>query len=310
MMAAGSDPIFIGGLSHSGKTELRQILETHPELSMTRRTSLWNRFYLRFGDLGRIENLERCLSVVLEDQAVNQLRVDPEAIRKDFVEGKASYARLFGLLHSHHARASGKRRWGDQLKSVELFAEPIFEEFPEARMIHMVRDPRDRFAEATTRVRDRRRGALGSETAIWLRSAVLAGRNQSRYPGKYLVVHYEDLAASTVDVIERICRFLGERTTQSMRDAARSIAFQPTGIHRAGKSRRVHLTETSPEDAFVSRYAGHRLSALGYPVATDRLSPTRNLSFLLVDWPLNRATMAWRLSTGRTSVGRVRSNGQ
>jgi hypothetical protein len=309
-MKVGHDPIFIGGLSHTGKTELRQVLGAHPELSMTRRTSLWDLYYLRFGDLGRIDNLDRCLSSMFEERGVKQLQIDRAEIRREFLDGPSNYARLFGLLHLHHARAAGKRRWGDQLGSVERFADPIFETFPSARMIHMIRDPRARFSEASARPRRRRRGSLGSETAAWLRSVELADRNRYRYSGNYLIVHYEDLATSTTTTIERVCEFLGEAFTSNMKRTAESIAFASPESPRATDRAVVRRQEgVSPQDAFMNRYAGESLRALGYPVTSVGISPAGSLPFLLVDWPLNRATMAWRLTAGRVSDHRVRSSG-
>ena len=55
-------PIFIGGLSQSGKTELRLALGAHPSIELTRHTDMWDRFYGRYGNLGRPRNLDRCLA--------------------------------------------------------------------------------------------------------------------------------------------------------------------------------------------------------------------------------------------------------
>ena len=37
-------PIYLGGLAHSGKTPLRAALGAHPDVSLTRKTGLWDRF--------------------------------------------------------------------------------------------------------------------------------------------------------------------------------------------------------------------------------------------------------------------------
>ena len=42
-------PIFIGGLSFTGKTQLRAMLSAHPNILIARRTHLWDRFYKRYG---------------------------------------------------------------------------------------------------------------------------------------------------------------------------------------------------------------------------------------------------------------------
>ena len=74
-------PIFIGGLSFSGKTQLRLLLGTHPNIVITRRTRMWTRFYGRFGDLSRPENFERCLEAMLRNKHICALNPDPARIR-------------------------------------------------------------------------------------------------------------------------------------------------------------------------------------------------------------------------------------
>jgi Sulfotransferase family len=299
-MSDAKAPIFIGGLSYSGKTQLRMVLGAHPEISMTRRTSMWDRFHGRFGDLGDPRNLDRCLSTMVADEGVRQLEPDPERIRWEFLHGPTTYARLFGLFHRHHADRRGKRRWGDQLGFVERFADLIFAAFPSARLIHMVRDPRTRYRAGMNRG-GRRPGAVGWETAKWLRSADLAERNRRRYPGRYVVVRYEDLAARPVQTVRQVCAFLGEEFLPSMERAIGTIAFDIGDRALGGDG-----TGTLAEIAFVDRYAGPRLRSFDYGPLPARLAPRRDLSFILLDWPLNRATMAaWSLLEKGPSTKRV-----
>lgn len=294
-------PIFIGGLSYSGKTQLRMVLGAHPDFSMTRRTSMWDRFHGRFGDLGDPGNFERCLSAMLAAEGVRQLEPDPDRIRAEFLQGPTTYARLFGIVHRHHADRAGKRRWGDQLGFVERFADPIFAAFASARLIHMVRDPRARYRVRRARG-GRAPGAVGWETAKWLRSAELAERNRRGYPGRYLVVRYEDLAARPLHTVRRVCAFLGERCVSSMEQAIRTISFDAEDWAGGGVSRAL------AEVAFVDRYAGPSLRSLDYGPPPERIPPRHRFSFVSLEWPLNRAAMAaWRfLENGRSTATVVR----
>jgi hypothetical protein len=298
-MMDGRGPIFIGGLSHSGKTELRIALGTHPEISLTRRTYLWDRYYGRFGDLARSEHFERCLSAMCRDEGVAALGPDPVRIRREFLEGPGTYARLFGLFHAHHAERLGKRRWGEQLGFIERFADPIFETFPSARMIHMVRDPRSRAGEAATE--RRRPGSVGWETARWLRSAELAQRNAARYPDGYRVIRYESLADEPVDTLRQLCGFLDERYLPAMGDALGRMTFDRSDAYRAGTISRGVKAET----AFMDLAAADELPRFGYEPARLPMSAREQVAFLLVDRPLNRMTMAaWR-TFGRGRIPRT-----
>ncbi|HEY7617816.1 MAG TPA: sulfotransferase, partial [Terriglobales bacterium] len=208
-------PIFIGGLDRSGKTLLRRMLSRHPRLSLTRKTYMWSRFYNQYGDLAQPENLERCLQAMLQQKTIQAFEPDVDRIRREFGEGPATYERLFALFHKHNAERLGKPRWGDQLKLVERFAETIFAAYPDAKMIHMVRDPRDRYAAAFADIprgkkTKRPDWRAGWSVARWLYSARLAEHNRKSFPERYLVLHYEALMLDPGKTLRIVCDFLGE----------------------------------------------------------------------------------------------------
>ena len=284
-------PIFIGGLSGSGKTQLRLVLGAHPDISMTRRSYLWNRFYGRFGSLDDPENLERCLAVMAADRDVQRLDPDWDRIRRELLAGQPNDARLIGLVHDHYAQGLGKQRWGEQLRFVECFADPIFANFPTARMIHMVSDPRTAVTGASSSSGPRP-GKLGWELAVWLHSAELAQRNLRRYPDRYRVVHRETFAAQQKETVEDLCAFVGEEYVPPVADAVRSLRFSETAPSR-----------TAP---LVDLYTRRALTSLGYERASR--SPRRRHLVALTAWPLNRATMtAWRMTRGGPLTRRARA---
>jgi hypothetical protein len=311
-------PIFIGGLSFSGKTQLRLLLGTHPNIVITRRTRMWTRFYGRFGDLSRPENFERCLEAMLRNKHICALNPDPARIREQFWQGTPAYERLFALIHEQHAERLGKPRWGDQLGSVEQYADPIFAAYPTARMIHLIRDPRARYAEkrssesssrkdaknakarrldelgtsseperrenlaifASSRQRFiRDRTKVGWETAAWRRSAQLAQRNRQRYPNRYLVLHNEQLLGCPEQTLREVYEFLDESFFPAALSKHESLASD-NGRPCAISGREV---------AFIQTYAKPEMLALGYRPQPVQLSFKDRASYLLVDWPVNLA---------------------
>lgn len=304
-------PIFIGGLSHSGKTPLRLMLAAHPDLAMSRRTYMWDRFYDRYGDLNRPANFERCLEAMLGYKAIRALQADPERIRHQFWQGPPTYGRLFGLFHQQYATRLGKRRWGDQLGFVERYADRIFEAYPSARMIHMVRDPRDRMDVAMSLSRYRK-GKVGWSTARWLHSARLTQRNLERYPGRYKVVRYETLVIRPEETVRAICEFIGEAFMPEMMYAGNTgTSGKETNVKRrgtcSGTSAQLREKETyrrmSKRDlAFTQAYTRHQLRGLDYPLEPTELTLPERLMFYFIDWPANRAGMAaWNTLNARTS---------
>ncbi len=284
-------PVFIGGLSHSGKTQLRVMLDRHPDLSLTRRTGLWRRHFDRHGDLARSDNAERCVAAIAADEHVEVLQPNVDRILAEFRQGPSSYARLFGVIHAQHARDLGRRRWGEQFGGVECFADPIFAAYPDARMIHLVRDPRSRYGRSGARGR---RGSVGWDTARWLRSARLAERNGERYAGRYLVVRYETFASRPLATLRTVCVFLGETCRPEMERALGSVRFdQPLVPDESGGSAPVRPDVRR----FVDTYAAHELASFEYPRTAPDGPFLDRVAFQLMDRPIERAAMtAFRLS--------------
>jgi len=286
------DPIFVGGAGRSGKTLVRWMLSSHPRIVVTRRTEMWPRFYERFGDLGRDENLERCLHAMLEREHIARLEPDPERLRSDFRRGDPTYPRLFALVHEQHMERCGKSRWGDQTAMIERFADEILAAYPGARVIHLVRDPRDRF-EALLGRGPRRPGAVGHATAGWLLSASLAERNLARYPDSYTVVRYETLVAHPEETLRELCAFLGEDFHPAMlrldaarryeEDRAASADGSPISTAYVGRYR--HGIGRG-DLAFIQTFAGRRMRALGYTPDPIRLSARERIRYATVGWPV------------------------
>jgi hypothetical protein len=289
--AMGDGPIFIGGLSFCGKTQLRLLLSAHPNVSITRHTSMWPRFYNRFGNLSRPKNLEHCLQAMLNDKHVKPFQPDPEYIRMEFVRGPATYSRLFALIQGPWAKRQDKRRWGDQLGFIERYAEPIFTAYPSARIIHMVRQPTER-AERSISTSSYRRGKVGWETAWWLRSIRLASQNRNRYSDRYLVIRFEDLLTSPEATLRKICSFVDEEFDPAMLTIESGLSESENCELEADANPKASFTLTERERVFVQAWTGHEMRKFGYAKKYIWLSLKDWFVYLFIDWPLNLAGMA------------------
>ena len=240
-----NQPIFIGGLDRTGKTLMRLTLTLHPNIIITKRTDLWVKYFDRFGDLGKPENYEKCVNALMTSKHIRGLKPDLNRLHSEFYRGQPSYERLFTLIYEQLVEREKKSRWGDQSELVEEYADPIFQAYPSAKMIHMIRDPRDRYSASKMKWTTGK-GKVGAATAKWVYSARLAQHNQKKYPGKYLIVRYEDLINDPARMIETVCTFLDEE-------------FYPSMLligHIRGMEEDIVLPEMPQQNHFLKNFVG------------------------------------------------------
>ncbi len=294
-------PIFIVGPDRSGTSLMYALLASHPNISMVRRTDMWCYFHERYGDLGQPDNFERCLSDMARYNRMKHLQPDPDRIRREFRAGPATYGRLFALFHQHNAERRGKPRWGDKSLHTEHYADRVLAEYPDARIIHMSRDPRDRYASVRKR-HGRTVSRVGAATARWLHSMRAALRNQQRYPDQYRIVHFEALTQRTEEVLRQVCDFIGEEYTPAMLTMDGAPEHKNTGGNSSFGKIEPGVISTQPigrfrnvlsssDIAFIQLAAGRSMDALGYQRAPVQFTPGGRLAFYLWELPFNLARM-------------------
>jgi hypothetical protein len=306
-------PIFLAGLDRSGIGLLGELLEAHPNIAITRRTNFWSFYYRRFGDLGRPENLDRCLEAMLRYKRISVLDPQPERVRSEFLDGDPTYARLFALLQEHNAQRLGKSRWGDKSLNSERYADVILDAYPSARIIHIVRDPRDRYASQLAH-RGVGRGGVGAGTAMWLWSAHLGERNEQRCPDRYRVVRYESLVSDPVGVLSAILEFVGEKYVPGMvwvgdeatEEVARSDGLRSPRIIETKSVGRFRIVLSSRDVAFLQAILRPAMERFGYTTVRVEMSGSDRAGFMVSDVPLNLVRMvAWRVGVAaRERLGR------
>ncbi len=303
-MTSEAGPVFIGGLDRSGKTTMRAFVASHPHIAIPSvGSNMETYFYERYGDLADPANLDRCLAAMLRYKHVRFLQPDEARIRREFAQGPATYERLFSLFLIHFAEREGKPRWGAQTGLIERYADELFASFPGVKVIHMLRDPRDRY-EASLALWPDGKGRAGGATARWRYSVRLAERNARRHTGGYLIVRFEDMVREPEATMRRVCAFLDEPFVPEM------LAMPRAEKHRAmlaagvdgGSLGRAPLSETfiggyrgaipERELAFMQLHAGRAMRRHGYELEPLHLSAAERARFVAFDWPNQAVRMA------------------
>src|SRR5512143_1848416 len=300
------DPIYLAGIERSGTSLMFALLASHPRIAMTRRTNLWTYFYRQYGDLAQEDNLDRCLAMMARYKRLRPLQIDFQRLKADFIAREPSYPRLFALLEGQVAQRLGKPRWGDKSLNTERYADAIFAAYPRARIIHMIRDPRDRYASARSRWK-KMTGKAGAGTAMWLASVDLARHNQRNYPDRYMILRYESVVEQPEETLRGVCAFMGEEYAPQMltmegaprlldKGGNSSYGKRDRGVIAADSVSKYRKVLSRAEIAFIQAHCRSEMGEYDYSLDTVVFSIPERISYCILDWPANLLRMAgWTL---------------
>jgi len=274
-------PIFVVGAARSGTTMLRYMLSSHPRIYIPPESNFIPRF---FHQAHQPLSRERAIQTMRALHGYRMFFRDWHGPRPDpegFVDSLPDLlpATFLDHLYGEYARQYGASRWGDKTPIYTEHIKLIAGIFPQAQFIHIIRDGRDvalsmRQAYAGLRFfyMDVYYAACTWKRRIRKTRADGAGLGA----GRYLEVHYEQLASQPEQHLRRICEFLNEPYSPAMAEPHRTARerHHSKGIHAA--TRRAPNTSSaghwrrdmSPADARIFQAAaGDLLNELGYETA-------------------------------------------
>lgn len=285
----GADrPIFVLGCPRSGTTLLQLMLHAHPRIAIPPET----RFVLTtyearntFGDL-RDESRRRALasSIVNERHTLfYDLGLDSSEVLQEIVDGPPTLGSAVGIVFRAYARRFDKPRWGDKRPGYYQYIAPLLRMFPDAQIVHLIRDGRDCVASLKTMPWFKQ--DIYAAICTWI-EAIDSGRRAARQlpGGTYFELRYEHLVADPAARLAELCDFLGEDYDPAMAEphkiAGSTIPERKTW--HADTQKQVAAAPSGPwqdrlepwEIALCEAAMGGRLRALGYePAVTGRPSP-------------------------------------
>jgi hypothetical protein len=138
--SAEESPIFVIGSGRSGTTLLRQMLNAHPRIYIAHEAG----FYSYARHAARSASLEAWLERFFETYSFAWMRLDPQQVRAalpaDLTMDRLS--EVFTVLMQQKARQQGKVRYGEKNPLDTHNLPRIFADFPDARVVFIMRDPR------------------------------------------------------------------------------------------------------------------------------------------------------------------------
>ncbi len=266
-------PLFVLGVSRSGTTLLRVILDRSPGIAIPDET-----FFIP-------QLAHRHSSPVDPDSFLDDLRrlprlaawgVSAEELAAS-LQPNMSVGEALAATFSAYAVKHAKPRWGDKTPMYMRHLGLIEQLFPDAQYVHLIRDGRDAalaFLDmpegvvTNTWAHPRSPAGFACEWRTEVRRARELGRRLG--PSRYLEIRYEDLVADTEGVVRSVCDFAGLPFEPAMLEYAGAVDVSAKPHHQRlleppTRGVRNWRTQMSRSDALAfEAIAGDLLAELGY----------------------------------------------
>jgi len=292
---------FIVGAGCSGATLLQVMLSSHSRITIPPETE----FFKTSRNTAPPDNAfdpdawQAYLKRLMTNRAWLDQQLDPDEFVRRVSESDRSNRAVFLTMLAMQGLKAGKPRVGEKTPTHFRKIRHLHRLFPDARFVHIYRDPRDVVASA---VRKGWFAASHVEAARqWCNTMHGHKQHVQTLPGHvYTSIRFETLLEECESELKRICRFLDEPFEPDMlpydkgSDAGsadwqkpwKESALQPLDKARIGAFRQ----DLSPRQiAVVQRVIGSRLERYGYrPVDIHR-----SLKWLLPDC-YDKLAAGWR----------------
>lgn len=218
-MSKNYRPIFIVGSPRSGTTLLRFILCSHPRIYIPEETG-----FIPFlkTDVNRKLTIDQTEKLIHRIGSLNYLWKDiiVDIDKFYFSLTDPTLRNVLDALYNLIIKPFGAVRWGDKTPLYVRYIPIITSIFPDAQIIHMIRDGRDCTLSA-----QKKWGAthiymdnyyLLKNWDINVKAGIESG--QSLQHDQYIEIRYEDLVLDQEITIQKICEFIGEDFSNEMLD--------------------------------------------------------------------------------------------
>jgi Sulfotransferase family len=202
---------------------LQVMLHAHPRLAIAPETRFILPAYrerLRFGDLESPANRRALGEYVVSGRYFGNLGLDPKETVERIVLGPPTLGSAIGIVLQSYAERFGRPRWGEKRPGYYRHIDVVMRLFPDAQIVHIVRDPRDCVA-SLKRMPWWKRTSHHSVLA-WARSIDLTAEAGRTWP--IAQVTYERLVSDPEPELRELCAALREEYDPAMAEPERFVA--------------------------------------------------------------------------------------
>jgi hypothetical protein len=274
-----AQPLFIVGFPRSGTTMLQFLLDDHPDQAIASESHFLDLFWAPHRDLDLTDECDAAdfWAEFSASRWFARLELDPDTFRAGADPRVfADFRSLFAAVLDAHAESRGKARAGEKTPDHYRHLDTVFDWFPDARVVFMVRDPRAVVASYLHVDRDWAKGLDAYELSHrW--SQHIGYLNQWLDDPRVHLIRYEDLVREPAPHLRAILTFAGLRDETAAILSREQTASRPTGSLRsdtAVSDRNVEAWRSrlgARDLAVVEAVNRRHMHALGYQPVGARL---------------------------------------
>jgi len=209
---ADDAPIFVVGSGRSGTTLLRLMMNAHPRIYLTHEAA----FYLTPEYYSTDASGEEWLEWYFDSFLFAWLQIHPDLVRSQLPAElpRSALPDIYRAIMRAKAAQYGRPRYGDKTPWHAVHLGKVFRDFPGAKVVHIVRDPRT----AVTSFMRQPWGTASYMLSSWFYSKLV--RKTAPYVGRIHEVRLEDLLRDPEHEMRRILEFVGEEWDDAVLDHA------------------------------------------------------------------------------------------
>lgn len=300
-------PVFVVGAGRSGTTPLQLALNMHSTLGVYGETQAFfvhRRFGAEPNEVSMRRRFEYWRAVVSGCCPYEDL-LDSAEMRSQLASAP-SYAHIVSLIMGAIAAREGKSRWGEKSPAHIFRLHEIRACFPNARIIHTIRDPR---AVVSSSIKAFNGGQFTDWNAYaaaryWLRCFRVHAQQVSSRADGYMLVRYEDFVTRPKETLSAISSFLGMKFEEDMLNFHR-VASDYVRPGRSGAIPAMHALTKKPLDPgrtdawkqslspaqtkLIEQVAGNEMTTLGYEPVRRPYEPPVMRAYLSTRWAVSES---------------------
>ncbi len=299
-------PIFIVGANRSGTTLLRLILNAHPHIAIPEEIIYFGSFMAGV-PIGQWRNpglsadrYKHFITDFVDNKCSVLDGIDHGALKAEILADDAqNFCLPYKTMLEAWASQHGKKRWGEKTPGNLFYADILLDMFPDARFIHLVRDPRagvSSMMKTTFFPDDITFNAMSRRKFMQQGRAIL---EEAVPEPQRMLLRYEDIVTKPDETVRAICSFIGESFEPAMlsfyKDASRYMKAEAASSFNKAATRPISADmldkwkkNLSAEDvAMIESVCKKEMAEFGYDFSGQGLSVSQRIELLLKEWYWN-----------------------